>query len=378
MSDPVLPAYGRRSLVEVLPALLAALGLPGPVGELAVPDARAAVLLLVDGLGHDLLRAHAADAPFLASARDAGPITAGFPSSTAVSLASLGTGQPPGVHGLVGTSVRVGDELLDALRWTIHRPGGADLRERLVPEQVQAEPTVFERATAAGIATTVVTQRAVRNSGLTRATLRGARFRGTSALGDLAAELITTARSPGRQLVYGYHGDLDGVGHVHGPGSLPWRLQLAAIDRVAARIAEALPDDAVLAITGDHGMVAIDRRHDADIDDDLRRGVLDAAGDVRARHFHAQPGAAADVLATWQARLGDDAWVVSREQAVAEDWFGPLRPSVADRVGDVVVAARGSAGVIRSAAEPVISRLPGQHGSLSAAEQLVPMLLHGG
>ena len=34
MVAPVLPEYGVRSLAEVLPALLGALGLPGP----AVPD----------------------------------------------------------------------------------------------------------------------------------------------------------------------------------------------------------------------------------------------------------------------------------------------------------------------------------------------------
>jgi len=49
---------------------------------------------------------------------------------------------------------------------------------------------------------------------------------------------------------------------------------------------------------------------------------------------------------------------------------------VADRIGDVVVAARGSAAVTRTVAEPVISKLPGQHGSLSAEEQLIPLLLH--
>jgi hypothetical protein len=42
----------------------------------------------------------------------------------------------------------------------------------------------------------------------------------------------------------------------------------------------------------------------------------------------------------------------------------------------VVVAARGSAAVTRTVAEPVISKLPGQHGSLSAEEQLIPLLLH--
>ena len=47
----------------------------------------------------------------------------------------------------------------------------------------------------------------------------------------------------------------------------------------------------------------------------------------------------------------------------------------ADRIGDVVVAARGGTAVVRSAAEPGLSVLPGQHGALSAEEQWVPLLL---
>jgi hypothetical protein len=382
--DPLLPRYGQRSLAEVLPGLLTALGVPTPVGgragppaELSLPPARAAALLLVDGLGAELLRAHAADAPFLASLPDAGPLTAGFPSSTSVSLASLGTGAPPGAHGLVGISFRAGDGLMDSLHWTSHGVSErVDLREQQPPEQVQPLPTAFERAAADGVEVSVVSQRAFRGSGLTRAALRGGRFRGTVAMGDLAAEVITAVHGEGRQLCYGYHAELDGLGHLHGPGSLPWRIQLTQIDRLAALIAENLPPDTLLAITGDHGMVTVDRRFDADTDIDLRRGVLLVGGDPRARHVYPRPGAAADVLATWREVLGDSAWVVPREQAVADGWFGAVADHTIDRIGEVVVATRGSAAVIRSAAEPQISGMPGQHGSLSATEQLVPLLVH--
>jgi hypothetical protein len=376
----VLPDYGRRSLAEVMPALLAALGVAGPVPALAVPPVRAVALLLVDGLGSELLRRHSADAPFLASLPDAGPLTAGFPSSTSISLATLGTGVPPGAHGLLGIFLRADGLLLDTLKWTEHDVAeAADLRERLVPEDVQPVPTALERAAADGVEVTVVSRREFAGSGLTRAALRGGRFVGTGALGDLAAGVLAAIAGPGRQLCYGYHGDLDAVGHEHGPGSLPWRLQLAEIDRLAELVAERLPPDTVLAITGDHGMVAVDRRYDADTDPVLSDGVAQLSGDPRARHVHVRPGARDDVLATWGAMLGDGAWVVPGEQAVAEGWFGlPVAPHARDRIGDVVVAARGGTAVIRSRAEKMISRMPGQHGSLTADEQLVPLLLTRG
>src|SRR3954468_10213801 len=279
---------------------------------------------------------------------------------------------------MVGISFRTGTELLDSLRWTEHGPDGAvDLRERRPPEQIQPLPTVFERATAAGIASTVVSQRQFRGSGLTRAALRGGRFRGTFALGDLAAELVNTLGRTGRQLCYGYHAELDGLGHLHGPGSLPWRMQLGEVDRLVEQVSAALPPDALLAVTGDHGMIRVGRRYDADADDDLRRGVHLLGGDPRGRHVYARPGAAADVLATWREVLGDDAWVLPREAAIAAGWFGPVGAATFDRTARCVPPARGTAAILRTVAEPVISGMPGQHGSLTAAEELVPLLVSG-
>lgn len=365
----------RRTLADVFPALLHALGEPGV--DFGIAPVRAAALLLIDGLGSRLLDRFAADAPFLASLPDAGPLRTGFPSSTSISLSSLGTGLPPGVHGMVGISFRAAPgELLDSLHWTTYGPGRqADLRERFPPEAMQAQPTMFERAEAAGIDVRVVSQQIFAGSGLTRAALRGGAFRGTRALGDLAAEIIDGVTGSGRQLCYGYHADLDSIGHQHGPGSRAWRMQLAQIDRLASLVVENLPSGAVLAITGDHGMVHADRIYDADTDTNLQRGVALLGGDSRARHVYVEPGADADVLAAWRSTLGADAWVVAGEQAIAEDWFGPVSDHLRDRIGDVVVAARGTAAVIRTIAEPYIARMPGQHGSLSKDEQLVPLLL---
>ncbi|MER5671416.1 alkaline phosphatase family protein [Pseudonocardia alni] len=371
----VLPRYGSATLADVLPALLHAIGAPldDRPPAFGLPQAGAAVLLLVDGLGHELLHAHAADAPVLAGLADAGPLTVGFPSTTPISLTSLGTGLPPGAHGTLGLRFRVDGELLDALGWS---SGRRDLRERLVPERVQPEPTVLERAAAAGVAVRSVSPLEFRTSGLTRSGLRGGEYRGVAALGDLAVEILAGVEGPGPRLVYGYHADLDKVGHLYGPGSPAWRWQLRQVDALLAMLRDALPAGTLLAVTGDHGMLTVDRTVDADTTPALSDGVALLGGDPRARHVYAEPGARADVLAAWRAVLGDDAAVVTREEAVARGWFGPVTDRVLDRVGDVVAAMHGTAAVVRSEAEPFLSTLPGQHGSFTTAEQLVPLLVH--
>ncbi|GAA1867817.1 alkaline phosphatase family protein [Pseudonocardia ailaonensis] len=376
-SGPLLPRYGERSLAEVFPAVLAALGVPGPPPAITLPPVRAAAVLLIDGLGADLLAAHAIDAPFLTSMAGGDPLTVGFPSSTSISVTSLGTGLPPGAHGVVGISFRAApDTLLDSLHWTGPGfPNAVDLRESVPPEQLQAAPTALERAAAAGVKVTSVGPSAFRGSGLTRAALRGGRYQGVLGMGDLAAGIVAALDTDGPALCYGYHADLDALGHVQGPGSTAWRFQLRMIDRLVSTIAEQLAPGSLLAVTGDHGMVTMTRRYDADEIPELKLGVDLLGGDPRARHVYTRPGAEAEVLAAWREMLRDDAWVLPRDQAIAEGWFGPVVPALIPRIGDVVAAARGTAGIIRSVAEPTLSTLPGQHGSLTPAEQLVPLLI---
>jgi hypothetical protein len=204
--------------------------------------------------------------------------------------------------------------------------------------------------------------------------LRGGEYRGVYALGDLAAEVLTALE--GRALCYAYFADLDMMGHHYGPGTMAWRLQLAHLDRLVGAIVHRLPFDTLLCVVADHGMVTVLDPVDADADVRLRSGVAVIAGDVRARHVHTVPGAAADVLATWREVLGGRAWVLPRGEAVAAGWFGPLvRPAVLPRIGDVVVAARERHGVVLSAAEPRETAMVGHHGSLTATEQRVPFLV---
>jgi hypothetical protein len=108
----------------------------------------------------------------------------------------------------------------------------------------------------------------------------------------------------------------------------------------------------------------------------LQAGVRLLGGEVRDRHVYAEPGAQAEVLAAWRERLGDSAWVLSRDEAIDAGWFGPTVVERARaRIGDVVAAMRGQAGVVRRTAEPLESSMLGQHGSLTTAEQLVPLLI---
>lgn len=373
-----VPAYGSGSLADLLPTLGANLGVPdctAAIPELAPADR--ACVFLIDGLGWEQLKAHPDEAPFLSSLIAASrggtgrPITAGYPATTATSLASVGTGLPPGAHGLPGYTVRnpATGELMNQLRWNPWTKPGT----------WQPYPTIFQRAHDAGVHTAQVSAPAFQSTPLTKIALSGGTFHGRLSgeeRMDLAAEQLAAGE---RSLVYTYYSEVDGKGHRFGVDSDPWRGQLMYVDRLAQRLAEQLPPRSALYVTADHGMVDIpfDEQSRIDFDEDweLRAGVALLGGEGRARHVYAVPGAQGDVLAVWREVLGEQFWIASRDEAIAAGWFGPqVDQRVYERLGDVIAAARDDVVIIASEKEPKESAMVGNHGSMTPAEQHVPLL----
>ncbi|MGH3787576.1 MAG: alkaline phosphatase family protein [Pseudonocardiaceae bacterium] len=381
MDSAPVPGNGSATLAEVVPSLLAGLGVAGFSNRLGFNPTRAVCLLLVDGLGWHALRDHPTDAPFLTSlAGSSQPVTAGFPATTASSVAAIGTGLPTGQHGIVGYTFATPEGvLINALSWATHVNGDkVDLLNQFVPEDIQPRPTALERAAAAGVRVTLAVPHVHRGTGLDRAVLRGADFQGVHALGDLAGNALAAISGREQALCYSYHGDLDLLGHVYGVGSLPWRLQLAHVDRLAAAIADGLLPDAQLVVIADHGMVTVPEHGKLDFDTEpgLQAGVRLLGGDSRARYVYTEPGATEDVLATWRGLIGDRAWIRTRDETIAAGWFGPVvEHQIRERIGDVVVAARTDFAIVQSRAAPKTAGLIGHHGSLTADEQLVPFLI---
>ncbi|HEX5426869.1 MAG TPA: nucleotide pyrophosphatase/phosphodiesterase family protein [Pedococcus sp.] len=365
------PHYDRGGLAGVLPGVAASLGVSRYSGSDAVPmrPARRAVVVLVDGLGYELVRRRGGHAPFLRSLLPAAyRLTAGFPSTTATSMGTFGTGLPPGAHGLLGYEVLVPgeDRLVNELSWE----NGPD------PLMWQPEPTVLEMAERDGVDVTRIGPGFFDGSGLTRAAVRGGRFREAATMAERVDASLAAVRASRRALVFLYWGDLDKVGHVHGCASWEWGEELEGIDRELARLVRAVPSDTAVYVTGDHGMVdaphalRIDLAHDPE----LAAGIRHVGGEPRALQLYCEDGASDDVLATWTSRVGERAWIRTREQAVAQGWFGPVSEPNLARIGDLVVAMRENFAIVDSRrARPKLLALLGLHGSLTPDESAVPL-----
>ena len=366
------PAVG--ALADLLPAAAASLGVPLRDVPFALPPAPRVCVLLVDGLGERLLAGRGGHAPYLRELLAEGDVLeSGFPSTTATSMASFGTGLAPGEHGLVGYQVRDPDSerLLNQLSWE----DGVD------PRAWQPEATVFEHLEAGDVAVTRIGPAFFDGSGLTEATLRGGRFVAADTLDARVDDAVAALRRPGRSLVYVYWGEVDKVGHVHGAASWEWGEELGAVDLAVRTLARRMPPDCLLLVTADHGMVDVPAHARIDLarDPELAEGVLLTGGEPRAPMLYCAPGAADDVLATWRERLGDTVEVLSRDEAVAGGWFGPVSPRVLPRLGDVVAAAREAVSVHDSRCQrPELLSLVGMHGALTPQERRVPLLAVSG
>jgi hypothetical protein len=366
-----LPAYGERSLADVVPAVARALGTPleGHRGGFELPPAPSYVVFLVDGMGAELLARHAHAAPYLSALLDGAALgTAGVPSTTATSLTSLGTGLVPGAHGLVGFTARIPgtDRLLNHLWWD----------KTVDPLEWQPHPTAFGRLAHAGVHVTSVNKRDFAGSGLTLASQRGATYVGADRVGErIAATVSASAARP--SLTYVYDSDLDWTGHKFGVASTQWLQQLAMVDAEAEQLREALPASTRLLVVADHGMVDSPREARVDVDevDGMRDGVALLGGEARFRHLYCAAGAVDDVVATWREVLGPRATVVTREDAIGRGWFGAVQPGVLPRLGDVMVACHDDTAVVSTRDFAYEDTLVGLHGSLTSIEMSIPILV---
>lgn len=412
----IAPSYGLTSLAAVLPAAAGALGyelttatgidartaaeeLAGGFGEVT-----RCVVVVVDGLGTHNLADRGGHAPTMRGLLPGSrTLTSSFPSTTAAALSTLGTGTGPGRTGMLGYTQR--NPATGGLATLVSWQEESDPYRRgprmsqplpIVPRDLQREPTVLETLVAHGAGVSAPGPKKYNNSGMTSAALRGPEYVVTgNRFGDAVDATATALRvrdGAEHRLVYLYQGAVDKAGHKHGWTSPQWGEALEDTDRELRRLLRSVPRGTLVLVTADHGQVATtpDRQHDVAADPVLSDGVALLGGEPRALHVYTTDGAdPADVATRWADRLGGDAVVRLRDDAVRQGWFGPAAgpgSEVPDHVraamGDVVVATTGGEGG-SGAATVVDSRLhspearamPGVHGSLTPYEMRIPLLV---
>lgn len=335
---------------------------------------RSVCVVMVDGMGESLLRTYGSYAPFLKNATSLGPLHSAVPSTTVASLTSLGTSSPPGYHAMAGYELKnpeTGQVMNQLSGWD----------KTVDPHLWQPHPTVFERYEKhLDVATVSLSKYA--GTGLSEAGLRGGRFvhaQGYAARTTLAASLLSS-RKP--SLVYLYWGELDQAGHKYGAHSQQWLEQLEELNLALKNLAKRLPPHVLLLVTADHGMVDVEptNRYDYSQDPALLENIELTAGEPRMVQLHLKDTSAAAKEATmqrWADAWGEQAWIIDTEEAFNGGYFGAhITETARARIGEVLVAAREPVALYDMRHyKPHALNMVGQHGSLTAEETQVPLLM---
>jgi hypothetical protein len=185
-----------------------------------------------------------------------------------------------------------------------------------------------------------------------------------------------------RKYIWAYWGQLDGTSHLHGPDSERAKAEFLNFSRAFdANFLDKLPldrkQDTLVILTADHGQIATDPGADQyDLKNHPRFTEmlhLFPTGENRLAYLHVKPGKIDQVKAYIQETWPEEFMVIDTQTALQADLFGPGKEhsDISNRLGDLIVAARGDA-YWWWAQKP--NPLIGRHGGLSPQEMLVPFL----
>ncbi len=354
-------------LQDLSQSIFAALGGAGLTNSLNLPQSERICLLLVDGLGNDVIEKYGAQFPALAALNRTAVLNSTFPSTTATALATLGTGVMPGVHGMLGYTIRVprsGEpgRLLNALKWD----------ERVDPVMWQSQPTLYERALSAGIKSSYIAAKRYEGTGFSRATLRGSEYLGANYTEDMVAYAKSALAAP-HSFAYVYVNNLDHAGHNDGVGSTKFLEAMSFVNDLVLQLTQALPTGTYFVLSSDHGMVNVEEKLVLGKDNSLMEDITLLGGEPRARHIYVREGALDDVKGRWAVQLGDRVDLYTKE-SIATLIGGEVTLDSRERLGDLIAVPKGGLILIDPTREPQEGKMIGHHGGTTAVEIEIPLL----
>ena len=359
----------RFGLADITNSIFASLSVPETIDSLSLGSAEnREVLILIDGMGQDAVDKYSDQFPIFDEFKQVEKLYTNFPSTTATSLSTLGTGVLPGVHGMLGYTVRVprsDNRLLNALKWD----------ERVDPVMWQKVPTLFERAVSAGVSVTHVAAKRYEGSGFTQAALRGAKYVGANGVDEMATA-VSAALKPQPSFVYTYLNTLDSAGHSDGVGSDKWLTALQQVSEFITKVKQLAPAGTRIWVTSDHGMVNSTEQVILGQDNNLLENVTLIGGEPRARHIYIKEGAASETIIQWQEFFGNKARILSKDNAIKDGLFGPVVTEDShDRLGDLIAIANNDLILVDPARVREETSMVGHHGGVTDIEVEIPLLL---
>ena len=398
----VYPRYDGESILNILPSVgdlfeVEGFQHSGLKADLLDPirgKPQNIVLVLLDALAYHRLENWIKDQPNQGCARikEGGllaPLTSISPSTTCAAITSFWTDSAAIEHGILGYEMWLKEygitaNMIEHKPITYRSAGGSLSLAGFDPKTFLPVDSIAERFIASGIEPHVFQHFAIINSGLSQMFMGEAELHPIATAPDMWINIreLLESRPQTRKFIWAYWGQIDGTSHLHGPDSERAQAEFLSFNEAfenyfLERLSLEIKKNTLVILTADHGQITTDKntenyelKNHPQFTDMLH---LLPTGENRLAYLYIKPGTKSAVLNYIQDAWPDQFAVFEPGEILDAGLFGPgpVHPAAGDRMGDLVVAAKGNA-FWWWAAKP--NPLTGRHGGLSSQEMLVPFL----
>ncbi len=397
----IYPAYSGQSILNLPSSVCNLLGVPAfgapalreeILSKLGGPYQRA-IFLLVDSLALHRLQAWMKEPEFsvwnqLAESGFLAPLTSVSPSTTSAALTSLWTGRAPAEHGVVGYEVWLKEygmvaNMIAHAPFSFNKQAGSLAHAGFLPEEFLGLPTLGAHLAAHGVKPYALQHYSILGSGLSTMFFPGVTRVGYLSPSDLWISLrkLMENQSDTKAFYWAYWADVDTLSHKYGPADERVRSEFAAFSQAFKtqfldRLTPDLRKGTLFLLAADHGAVTTEKDphyHLVNHPNLTRRLHMQPTGENRLVYLFIKPGQTEAVREYIETTWPNQFAILDSAFAAEAGLFGsgPASPRLAERLGDLVVAAKGNAYWWWANRE---NPLIGRHGGLTAEEMIVPLL----
>jgi len=377
----IMPDFERHGIANLAARLYGAKSACPPLQHPALDDlesTRTVILLIIDGMGCAQLEQHAPHGWFRQN--QIMTLSSVFPSATTSAITTYLTGVPPVVHGLTGWHIAAPEVngIVTPLPLTMRVRSGEALEQDVLAARLFTASSgmdTLDRHTIALQPSYII------DSPYSRHHAGQAERIGWRSYDELFASLADCLQAERRQFVYAYIPDLDALMHHRGTGHPRCHELINELEqRCAAFAATLAPHAAKLLVCADHGQQDVPPPRMLCLDDfpELADSLQQPlSGEPRVAFCHVKPACRQQFQALAEQQLGHAAWCIPSRTLLDEGWFGPgpAHPKLAARIGDFTLLMKDDWGLLDLVEGERRPTLLGNHGGLSPAEMLVPLIV---
>lgn len=348
LTGSILSHYGCMSVIPTLPH----------ADRLLSSMPRNVVLLLLDGLGYDILIRHLPKSSFLIQQLSAS-LSSVFPPTTTAAATALETGLFPSQSGWLGWSIfwpEIGKNV--ALYPNTDEEGNPAAPFHIGNTALKTIPFWQQVQEQRGIPAFSVSENGDYHAG---------------SLSELVFHIQALTNAPGPHLIYGYLNEPDHTLHREGCASARVREFLEQADRQLQNLAGSCPDT-LFFLTADHGFTDVESLCLEDFPA-LQNTLLRAPSiEPRALNLFIKSGQEDTFLRLFSQTVGDSYTLYKKEEVLDHNLFGPgpHHPKLPEMLGDYLAVATTPLTLFPN--RSYLTFMKATHGGMTPDELTVPLI----